>query len=152
MSEATARKTCPTCSHTCAPEATFCTRCGSTLPAAATPAAGDNPGIAALGTPRPTPSFPAAPRPAGYVQAPPPQNGYAVASLVLGILGLSSMLCGVSAILSILAIIFGAIGRKKAKLGLSNNGGMATAGLVMGVIGAVLGIGALIYVAVAGDW
>lgn len=67
-----------------------------------------------------------------------PQNGMGVAALVLGIVGLVFCL-GYSIILPLLAVIFGAIGRKKADQGLANNKGMATAGFVMGIIGLAIG-------------
>ena len=76
-------------------------------------------------------------------QNPTPQNGMGTAALVLGILGLVGCL-GLTVLLPLLATIFGALGRKKAKEGLANNGGQATAGLVMGIIG--LAIGSLYWV------
>jgi hypothetical protein len=63
-----------------------------------------------------------------------PTNGLAIAAMVLGILSLVffcvqyvAMPCG------ILAVVFGIIGRNKARMGASG-GGMATAGLVCGGI------------------
>jgi hypothetical protein len=47
----------------------------------------------------------------------------------------------------ILAIIFGVKGRQKAEQGLATNGGMATAGLVLGIIGIIVSIIASIYYA-----
>ena len=65
----------------------------------------------------------------------------AVAALVLGIIAV--VLCFVVVlnwILAILAIIFGAVGMSKAnKIG-GKGKGMATAGLALGVIGAILGV------------
>jgi len=65
----------------------------------------------------------------------------AVAALVLGIIAV--VLCFVvilNWILAILAIIFGAVGMSKAnKIG-GKGKGMATAGLALGVIGAILGV------------
>jgi hypothetical protein len=67
-----------------------------------------------------------------------PGNGMAIAALVLGIVSLAlfcvlyvSLPCG------ILAIVFGIVGRSRARAGASG-GGMATAGLVCGVIGVAL--------------
>lgn len=57
------------------------------------------------------------------------KEGFAIASLVLGILGLSSSFLGLP---SILAIIFGVLGRKSKKQGL------AKAGLILGIIGLIL--------------
>ena len=63
-------------------------------------------------------------------------NGMAVASLVCGILSLVSILFSVFAwiglILGVLAIIFGVIANKAGK------DGKATAGLVMGIVGAAI--------------
>ena len=45
----------------------------------------------------------------------------------------------------ILALVFGVIGRKKAAQGLATNGGMATAGMILGIVGIVAGIVYWIY-------
>lgn len=75
-----------------------------------------------------------------------PSNGMAVASLVLGILTVVlSWTVWLAWILGVLAIVFGAIGRGKARQG-APNGGMATAGLILGIVGFVLSI--LIVVAI----
>jgi uncharacterized membrane protein len=76
-----------------------------------------------------------------------PQNGMGTASLVLGILGL--VCCG-SLIMSVLAIVFGVMGRKKVAAGQATNGGMATAGMILGIVGVVLGILGLIAWAAGG--
>jgi uncharacterized membrane protein len=77
-----------------------------------------------------------------YGMAPPaPRNGLGTAGMVLGIISIVVFLLSwIAAIIGILAIIFGAIGRKRAKQGLATNRGHATAGLVCGIIGTVLGI------------
>src|SRR5437867_515265 len=64
-------------------------------------------------------------------------NGFCVASLVLGIIGLPAFCIGIPALL---AIIFGIIGYNQVSAsGVENSGkGMAIAGIVCGVIGAVL--------------
>lgn len=76
-----------------------------------------------------------------YVQAPEQQtNGLAIASLICGIVGLCVFLP------SIAAIITGVMGRKNPV-----NRGMATAGLVLGIIGIVEWIVmAIVYVLVLG--
>jgi hypothetical protein len=81
--------------------------------------------------------YPAAPPPSyGYPQPPPqPSNGLAIASLVCGIVGL--LFFGI--ILGPLAVIFGAIGLSRANRGASGKG-LATAGLIMGVIATVAAI------------
>jgi hypothetical protein len=64
-----------------------------------------------------------------------PGNGMAVAALVLGIVSLALFcIVYVSLPCAVLAIIFGVIGRRKAREG-ATGGGMATAGLACGVIG-----------------
>jgi hypothetical protein len=60
------------------------------------------------------------------------QNGFGTASLVLGIVGF----CCTPA--AILAIVFGAIGLNKANQGLADNKSIATAGLILGIVGAAL--------------
>lgn len=81
--------------------------------------------------------------PAGAV----PQNGLGTTALIMGLL---QFVC-LGTIGSILAIVFGILGRKKAKQGLATNGGMATAGLILGIVGIVLSIiGAIIFVFVIG--
>lgn len=76
-----------------------------------------------------------------------PQNGMGIASLVLGILGL--VCCG-SLLMSVAALILGVMGRKKAQQGLATNGGMATAGMILGIVGVALSILALITWAIGG--
>ena len=67
--------------------------------------------------------------------APEPGRGLAIASLVLGIV---SFFC-VGVIAGIVAIIFGAMAKNQ-----GNKSGMATAGIVLGIIGFVLSIFGLI--------
>ena len=69
------------------------------------------------------------------------RNGFGIAALVLGILaipGAFTILGGV--LLGLLAVIFGAIGRSRAKRGQATNGGIALAGLITGAVGFVLAI------------
>ena len=99
------------------------------------------------GYPQSGPGYPAAP-PVAYPQAPgygmpmQPSNGMGTTGMVLGIIG---VVCSVTfflwffgVILGILAIIFGAIGRGKAKRGEATNKGAATAGLVCGIVATVI--------------
>jgi len=60
-----------------------------------------------------------------------------VAALVLGILGIA---CVLPVIGSIIAIVLGKMGMTKAEQGLANNGGMAKAGFILGIVGLVLGV------------
>ncbi|MGC0329217.1 hypothetical protein RKD23_002207 [Streptomyces sp. SAI-170] len=95
---------------------------------------------------QPGQGYPAAPQP--YVQAPgyvmpmQPSNGMGTSGLVLGIIGvvcsLTFFLWFFGVVLGILAIIFGAVGRGKAKRGEATNKGAATAGLVLGIVATVL--------------
>lgn len=66
----------------------------------------------------------------------PPKNGTGVAALVLGILGILPLIFPI--IMSVLAIIFGAVGRSKVTRGEATNKGVATAGLILGIIGTTL--------------
>lgn len=128
--------TCPN-GHYNADGAGFCASCGAA--------------ISSQGAPPPPmppapPAFPPSPygQQPGYGQPPygqpygaAPQNGFGTAALVLGII---SLVC-VSGygVLSVLAIIFGALGLGRANRGLATNRGMAMAGLIMGIIGLVIG-------------
>lgn len=84
-----------------------------------------------------------APPPAGYGQNPTqPRNGFGIAALVLGLLALLSSWTLIGGILlGLLALIFGLLGRARAKRGEATNGGMSVAGAVLGVIGLLLAIG-----------
>lgn len=77
--------------------------------------------------PMPPPGFPGQPSQ--------PQTQLPLVSLILGIL---SMICG-GLILGIPAIITGIMGRKRAKAS-GQGGGMAVAGIVLGIIGTILSI------------
>jgi hypothetical protein len=65
------------------------------------------------------------------------RNGLGVAALVLGIVSLPLTMMLVPAVL---AVIFGVIGRQRAKRGEATNGGVALAGLVTGTVGLLLGV------------
>lgn len=89
-----------------------------------------------------------------YSPVRPPGNGLAVASLVLGIVAVVLFCIWYIALPSaILAIIFGVVGRGRARLG-ATGGGMATAGLILGcvAIGIVILLiaGALAFLGFAG--
>ena len=87
--------------------------------------------------------------PAGYDQglgpgAPParPRNGFGIAALVLGLLALVlswTIIGGI--VFGILALVFGLLGRARAKRGESTNGGLSVAGAVLGIIGLLIAIG-----------
>lgn len=66
-------------------------------------------------------------------------NGMAIASLVLGIIGLVACCLFVP---SLLAIVFGAVAMNQCKNDPTYTGrGMAIAGLIVGVVAVVLGVG-----------
>ncbi len=73
--------------------------------------------------------------------APLPQkggNGLAVAGLVLGIGGIVTL--GAFFIPSLLAVIFGFIGRSRAKRAQARHGGLALGAVITGLLGIILGI------------
>jgi len=84
------------------------------------------------------PSYPPAPAPyappymIGY--NPTEKNGLGVASLVLGI----ASFCCLGAFAGIIAIVLGVQGRKAADEGRATNRSLATAGMVLGIIGTVI--------------
>ncbi|MEV7396138.1 DUF4190 domain-containing protein [Aeromicrobium sp. NPDC092404] len=91
----------------------------------------------------------------GYpYQAPPHTNGKAIAALVLGIV--SIVLCYLGVLIGPGAIVFGVLGKKDIKQsnGTQTGDGMATAGIVTGIIGTVvwLAIDVLLAVSVAAGW
>ncbi|MFB7510760.1 DUF4190 domain-containing protein, partial [Streptomyces broussonetiae] len=85
--------------------------------------------------------------PAGYGYGwpgiqPLPSNGMGTAALVCGILStVGFLLWPVALVLGVLAVIFGAVGRGKAKRGEATNAGTALAGLICGAVGIVLVLG-----------
>ncbi|MEU0135496.1 DUF4190 domain-containing protein [Streptomyces sp. NPDC006296] len=85
---------------------------------------------------------------------PAPANGLGIAALVLGIIAVVGFcMWGMGIILGVLALIFGIIGRGRAKRGEATNGGMALAGIILGSVSIVISavfLGFLIW-AVAND-
>ncbi|MFF1285687.1 DUF4190 domain-containing protein [Streptomyces sp. NPDC058299] len=78
-----------------------------------------------------------------------PNNGMGTASLVLGIIAAAGfLLWPVALVLGVLAVIFGAVGRSKARHGEATNPGVALAGIICGAAGIVL-VAALFAFAVA---
>ncbi|MBM7441694.1 DUF4190 domain-containing protein [Streptomyces sp. HB132] len=96
------------------------------------------------------PSAPAAPSAAygypgypGYGGQPPwgpaPTNGLGTAAMVLGIIAVVGFcMYGLGVILGVLALIFGIVGRGRARRGEATNGGMALAGIILGSVGIVI--------------
>lgn len=93
------------------------------------------PGYGSTGT---APAYgPGSGPPAGYGAR--PRNGLGIAALVLGILSiLTSIFFGFGMVFAIPAIVLGVLGRGRAKRREATNAGVATAGLITGVIGALL--------------
>ncbi len=88
-------------------------------------------------------SYPPPPMPYGdYLGGPPPaRNGLGVAALVIGLIGLVSSITIVGGILlGIVAVILGFAGRARAKRGEATNGGVALAGVIVGVLALVAGL------------
>ncbi|MFF1377905.1 DUF4190 domain-containing protein [Streptomyces sp. NPDC058308] len=81
-----------------------------------------------------------------------PANGMGVTGLVLGIIAaVGFCLWPLAIILGILAVIFGAVGRGKARRGEATNGGQALAGIICGAAGIALGVAFLVLLIVLPD-
>ncbi|MEU5899178.1 MULTISPECIES: DUF4190 domain-containing protein [Streptomyces] len=81
-----------------------------------------------------------------------PANGMGVTALVLGIIAAAGFcLWPLAIVLGILAVIFGAVGRGKARRGEATNGGQALAGIICGAAGIVLGVALLVVLIVVPD-
>ncbi|QDN94339.1 DUF4190 domain-containing protein [Streptomyces sp. RLB3-6] len=95
--------------------------------------------------PTPGPGYPGA---AGYgwpMMPPAPSNGMGTAGLVLGIISaVVFCLWPIAIILGILAVIFGVLGRRRARRGEANNPGQALAGIICGAVGIALGIAMIV--------
>lgn len=101
--------------------------------------------------------YPTGPYPGGYPPPPMPygdyytgvptamRNGLGVAALLVAILGIfpGSMLCGLGVVLGGIAIALGIAARRRVSRGEANNGGMATAGIVLGVLAIVASLAVL---------
>ncbi|WP_330298832.1 DUF4190 domain-containing protein [Streptomyces sp. NBC_00503] len=75
----------------------------------------------------------------GYPGYPPyahKSNGFGVTALVLGIIAVISCYGGI--LFGIPAVIFGVLGRGKARRGEADNDGMALAGIITGIVGIVI--------------
>lgn len=118
-----------------------------------------------MSTPEPPPPPERPPPPEGAPafrrdDAPPPQayqwgeqpaaqqqgrrNGLGIAALVLGVLGILTALFLIGGLFGLLAVVLGFIGRGRVKRGEADNGGVALAGIITGVIAMVLAAGALV--------
>lgn len=73
--------------------------------------------------------------------APLPSNGMGTAALVIGIIAaVVFCLWPIAILLGVLAVIFGSIGRAKARRGEATNPGQALAGIICGAVGIVFGL------------
>jgi heme/copper-type cytochrome/quinol oxidase subunit 2 len=77
-----------------------------------------------------------------------PKNGLGTASLVVAIISLLTVFGGV--VLGIVAIILGFMGRSRVKSGEATNGGVAMAGIVLGVLSLLVSIAAIVLIGVFG--
>ena len=133
---------CEKCGNLLGPNSQFCDKCGTPVAPAPAGASGRPPqSVAGAALPPPPPPAlaygapPSMQPPPGYGQPLPvgqTTNGLAIASLVLGIVW-------VFGLGSILAVIFGFVGRKQIRQsrGRQGGGGMAVAGIVLGFVGVV---------------
>jgi hypothetical protein len=85
---------------------------------------------------------PPQPYPAGFVPPPTgPRNGLGVAALVVAIIGL--VFCWTVAggvILGVVAVIMGFVGRGRVTRGQATNGGVAIAGIVLGILAIIVSL------------
>ncbi|MGB3476394.1 MAG: DUF4190 domain-containing protein [Mycobacterium sp.] len=122
--------------------------------------------------PSPGPSYPPPPgypypypAPGQYPGYPPPaappalRNGAGIAALIVAIAGIVTALSVIGGVaLGLAAIVLGIIGRGRVKRGEADNGGVALAGIVLGALAVIAGIGCIfVYVGIwrtagAGDY
>ncbi|MBQ6265159.1 MAG: DUF4190 domain-containing protein [Clostridia bacterium] len=128
---------CPKCNSENKDDARFCVNCGESL-APQMPETQPEPQI----LPSPananvSPQNVETPMQAAPVKV--PSNGLSVAALVCGVIGIVGSFIPIvkygTLVLAILGIVFGVLGRKKAVSSGSSSTGLATAGLVLGIIG-----------------
>jgi hypothetical protein len=85
--------------------------------------------------------YPSTPQPYWGFSAPPanPKNGLGIASFIVAIIGILVSLTLVGGvILGSAAVIMGAVARTRVRHGQATNGGVAIAGIVLGIVAAVL--------------
>jgi hypothetical protein len=75
------------------------------------------------------------------------------AGLVLGIIAVV-LFCAwpLAIVLGVLAVIFGLIGRAKARRGEATNPGQALAGVICGAVGVVLAVALIVFIAVVSNY
>lgn len=87
--------------------------------------------------------YPGYPGGGGYPVYPPKSNGFGITALVLGIL--SVVTCYFGLLFGVPAVIFGVLGRGKAKRGEADNDGMALAGIITGAVGIVISLAFVVF-------
>ncbi|BBY97261.1 DUF4190 domain-containing protein [Mycolicibacterium fallax] len=93
----------------------------------------------------PPPPQPYSDPPGGYPGYPPPRNGAGTGALVCGVLSIiTAVTVFGGVILGLAGIALGVVGRRRAAAGLATNRGAATAGIVTGVLGILVGAAALV--------
>lgn len=126
--------TCGSCGADLADGSRYCSSCGSAVrpatapiepPAGAVPPPPPPP-PPGYGYPQPAPAPTPTPTPGSSMRT----NGFAIAALVLGCVG--AFTCGIG---SILAVIFGFIGRSQIAARGEQGKGMALAGIILGFVG-----------------
>lgn len=103
------------------------------------PGYGQPPPLPGYGQAPPTGGHGFPPQTYGYAPAPPATNGKAVAGLVLGIV--SMVFCWLGFLIGIAAIVFSVLAHKEISArppGTTSGSGLATAGLVTGILGTVI--------------
>lgn len=130
-------KVCPNCNAQLNDDAMFCGNCGAQFAAPQNPQGGyQQPQPNGYTNQQYQPQMPYGQPP--YGQKPNDGKGMSIAALVLGICGLVIPWAGFVA--SILGIVFGIIGRSKSVACYGRASGMATAGLVTGIVGTAFGL------------
>ncbi|MEO6881456.1 MAG: DUF4190 domain-containing protein [Mycobacteriaceae bacterium] len=76
----------------------------------------------------------------------PLRNGFGIAALVLGIVSIPAGFIVVGIVFGIAAVVLGFLGRSRVKRGEANNGGLAIAGIITGILGILIGVGALVFI------
>jgi hypothetical protein len=68
-----------------------------------------------------------------------PRNGLGIGALIAGVLSIPAAFTVFGGfILAVVAVVLGVLGHRRARTGEANNGGVAIAGIVLGVLGAIL--------------
>ncbi|WP_131748397.1 DUF4190 domain-containing protein [Frankia sp. Cppng1_Ct_nod] len=67
-----------------------------------------------------------------------PRNGFGRTALALGLLGVATCWIGIGGLAGIAAVLFGILGRSRARRMQATNGGLATTGLVLGVLSVLI--------------